>query len=282
MNKDYLLMDKAYLQMHFSRASASYDEESHYQYELGKKLMYFFPLLEKKSVKKILDVGCGTGKLSYTLSRYFTNAKIDAIDLSSGMIDFANKHYSHPNIDYHILDVEDLLSNKQASHLLRSIHSYDIIVSNAAFHWFYRLPGVLDCFSKLLARNGKILLTVYLDKTYTKIQNAISELNDQHQGVLSFPNKDKLIKMTKSANLKIIGTLEQESHAWFSDFNTFRMKQRRMGTYNIPFRSQNGNKQTLSYRDSKKLKQWLQEGAFSNPFSVIYHVAYYYLCKSIT
>ncbi len=41
--------------------------------------------------RRLLDVGCGTGVFTRRLARYFPNTRIDAIDITPRMIDFAVK-----------------------------------------------------------------------------------------------------------------------------------------------------------------------------------------------
>ena len=66
--------------------------------------------------KEILDVGCGTGKLAYLISKKGGNVK--GIDYSKSAIKVAKKKYQNPNLKYELIDVSRKILGK-----------YDIIIS---------------------------------------------------------------------------------------------------------------------------------------------------------
>lgn len=56
----------------------------------------------------ILDVGCGTGNKTVLLKNA---ASINAIDLDSGMIDYARQHHAQPHIRYSQMDMRNLTAH---------------------------------------------------------------------------------------------------------------------------------------------------------------------------
>lgn len=68
--------------------------------------------------KEILDCGCGNGYGSYYLS--LVAKKVTAVDISDKAINFARNHYSHQNLEYKKMNVEDLDFNDD---------SFDVVVS---------------------------------------------------------------------------------------------------------------------------------------------------------
>lgn len=80
----------------------------------------FFPLCADKMVdyakikhgQKVLDVATGTGMVAIAAAQAIGNeGRVQAIDLSEGMIDTAQKNMSRTglsNIDFHIMDGENL------------------------------------------------------------------------------------------------------------------------------------------------------------------------------
>ena len=66
--------------------------------------------------KEILDVGCGTGKLAYLISKKGGNVK--GVDYSKSAIEIAKRKYQNPNLKYELIDVSKKILGK-----------YDVIIS---------------------------------------------------------------------------------------------------------------------------------------------------------
>ncbi|WP_243292200.1 class I SAM-dependent methyltransferase [Bacillus sp. FJAT-47783] len=67
----------------------------------------FETFLSNPNVKNILDYGCGPGKVAYRLSKS-TNLNIIAVDESKEMLDIAQEKRNHPNVDYHLIENDQL------------------------------------------------------------------------------------------------------------------------------------------------------------------------------
>lgn len=101
-----------------------------------------------KGDEKILDFGCGDGKLSALLSRLVTYGEVTGLEISSEMLRFARCKFpaeSYNNLSF----CETLPENK----------SYDVICSFSVFHL---VPNPLEILSQLrqkLTDGGRLLLT---------------------------------------------------------------------------------------------------------------------------
>lgn len=84
--------------------------------------------LRLRGDERILDVGCGDGKVTAELARAVPRGRVTGVDRSRAMIRFARAHYPpqrHPNLRFAIMDARRL----------RTRRPYDIVFSNAALHW---------------------------------------------------------------------------------------------------------------------------------------------------
>lgn len=96
-----------------------YDDKLHYVSRFGKSIL---GLLHSQKGERILDLGCGTGDLSYEISK--SGALVTGMDSSDEMIAKAREKY--PSIPFFIDDGETFRTNEK----------YDAVFSNAALHWW--------------------------------------------------------------------------------------------------------------------------------------------------
>ena len=110
-----------------------------------------FKIIEssKEFLKKdsyILDFGCGSGAITKKLSK--TVKSIDAIDISSGMLEFAKKQSeksSIANINYiHDSIFDECFKNKK----------YDVILAFNVLHYIEDMPSLIERINTLLKPDG--------------------------------------------------------------------------------------------------------------------------------
>tara|TARA_R110000803_G_scaffold137637_2_gene204558 strand:- start:1325 stop:2059 length:735 start_codon:yes stop_codon:yes gene_type:complete len=98
--------------------------------------------------KSILDIGCGWGRGTYTLKKYFPKNKVIGIDCNQSFIAYAKANYKGP---YYFKD--DFYKTKL------KLNSFDYIVLNCCMHFFYNQDIIYENLKKLLKPNGKIIIT---------------------------------------------------------------------------------------------------------------------------
>lgn len=101
------------------------------------------------SDKKVLEIGCGTGYVSFYIARK-TNMQVTGTDLCIPFIEEAMEKYILPNLSYSTLDF-----NKAAQNVN---DKFDYIIGNGILHHlYYHLDEVLQTFKKILRPQGKII-----------------------------------------------------------------------------------------------------------------------------
>ena len=94
----------------------------------------------------VLDFGCGSGSITNKLSKV---AKfIDAIDISSGMLDFAKKQAEKDSID-NINYIQASIFDKRFEN-----EKYDAILAFNVLHYIEDMPRLIERISALLKPNG--------------------------------------------------------------------------------------------------------------------------------
>jgi trans-aconitate 2-methyltransferase len=111
-------------------------------------------LLDKLGLKggeRVLDVGCGDGRLTAEIARRVPGGSVLGVDVSENMIAFAREHYeagAHPNLRFRVEDARDL----------PFLEEFDLVFSNAALHWVRGHQPVLAGARRSLKRGGRALL----------------------------------------------------------------------------------------------------------------------------
>lgn len=117
-----------------------YDGSHSFVSQFGKDLI---EILAPEKEEDILDIGCGTGDLTNTISTYESNVR--GIDKSENMIVQATEKY--PHIDF---KVEDVLK-------LEYEHEFDAVFSNATLHWVKEPEKALQCIHRSLKPGGRFV-----------------------------------------------------------------------------------------------------------------------------
>lgn len=107
--------------------------------------------LNLKGDERVLDIGCGDGKVTAEIASLLPRGCIVGIDKSAEMIQFATRNFpsqEHPNLSFDQMDAS----------ALRFHDEFDIIFSNAALHWIQDHRPVLHGISTALKSSGRILL----------------------------------------------------------------------------------------------------------------------------
>lgn len=129
---------------------ASWEEKSRYIEKIkgdDNKIIFFIKKYIKPNMN-ILEIGCGTGKLLQEIDKLYNNINLTGIELSSDMIDNANKKIFNNNIDLINVAVEDFSTTKK----------YDMIIMKQVLHHLKSKESVLKKLSMYLNSNGVIII----------------------------------------------------------------------------------------------------------------------------
>lgn len=135
-----------------------YDDKAFYEsyIEMRKTKLNANELIEIPTIKKmlpdlsgktVLDIGCGYGGMS----KYFIKKgakKVVAIDISSNMINLAKKINSHKDIEYLVMNMENLSQIEQ---------KFDFVFSSLAFHYIKDFDKLIADISNILNKGGELL-----------------------------------------------------------------------------------------------------------------------------
>jgi ubiquinone/menaquinone biosynthesis C-methylase UbiE len=105
--------------------------------------------LAEEPVRRVLDLGCGTGQLAHRLAAIRPAVGVCGCDLSPGMLRQARRR-----------DAGVGWVGGDAGRLPFRSAAFDAVVSTEAFHWFPDQPAALREIARVLRPGGRLLLTV--------------------------------------------------------------------------------------------------------------------------
>ena len=127
--------------------------------------------LRLKGSERVLDIGCGDGKVTAQIARCLPRGSVLGIDSSPDMIGFAGDSFAgkSANLDFQCIDVRGMDFTDE----------FDVVFSNAALHWVADHAPVLHKMGRSLKSSGKILLQMAGKGNASAIVGAMGRLTGQ-------------------------------------------------------------------------------------------------------
>jgi ubiquinone/menaquinone biosynthesis C-methylase UbiE len=142
---------------------------------------------------KILEPGCGTGRLTEILSDLAGDeGSVEALDISPRMIDAARRRTAtRRNVEVHLCAVEELPLEE---------NSYDLILCHQVFPHFEDKRQVLAILARTLKADGRLIIIHFIN---------FDEINDLHRkagtavGSDIMPGQEEMRRLFDGAGLDI-------------------------------------------------------------------------------
>jgi trans-aconitate 2-methyltransferase len=98
--------------------------------------------------ERVLDVGCGDGKITAEIADRLPRGSVRGVDPSTDMIAFAREHFRRTNLDFAAGDATRLAYRE----------AFDLAVSFNALHWVIDQAAALSSISRALRSAGRAFL----------------------------------------------------------------------------------------------------------------------------
>lgn len=182
----------------FSAAASTYHASATIQCSVAERLGAMLAGDEK--FNRILEVGCGTGFLTAHLCRLFPQARIDALDLASGMIKQCRARLAGASgLRWHVADLNTF----------RAKVRYPLIVSSSALHWMYPMTGVMEKLAGMLAAHGQLVFGVMVRGTLAELQAARQRVAPHKLPARQLPTQPAVRAALVHAGLRIEAEQEE-------------------------------------------------------------------------
>jgi trans-aconitate 2-methyltransferase len=119
--------------------------------------------------ERLLDLGCGDGKVTAELASNLPRGSVLGVDSSSEMISLAESLYppaEYANLRFQLADASALNFDNE----------FDVVFSNATLHWVLDHHPVLKGIARSLKPNGKVLLQMGGRGNAARVANAMDEV----------------------------------------------------------------------------------------------------------
>jgi trans-aconitate methyltransferase len=126
-----------------------------------------------KGTERVLDIGCGDGKITAAIADRLPKGSILGVDQSADMISFAKKKFPPEKYPRLMFDVKEATG-------LTFTEEFDAIVSFSCLHWVQDHPAVLTGIRRSLKSGGRVLL-------HFGGKGNAAEMLDHLHGMLSLP-----------------------------------------------------------------------------------------------
>lgn len=137
----------------FNRGAACYDQYASVQREAAARLMA--QLGDLPEPFRVLEAGCGSGQLTSMLIERFPRSRIDAFDISEGMLDVARRRIVSNSVRWIHADFVHFMP----------VLPYPLTVSSSSLHWAASLDEAVRNLASCTAPEGMLAISLMLDGT---------------------------------------------------------------------------------------------------------------------
>jgi len=146
------------IRRNFARRAASYDRYAGTQRLMAQRLMALMEEFVPRAAR-ILEIGCGTGYLTWQLQQANPAARVVALDLDMALVDAARRRLGPDSgVAWLVADGETWARG-----------CFDLIVANAVFQWLTRPGATLAVYFESLAPGGVLAFSTLGPRTFQEL-----------------------------------------------------------------------------------------------------------------
>ena len=199
-----------------------YDNNSSLQYKIGVEAVESFNL---HGNEKVLDIGCGNGKITALCADRLKSGLLIAIDISSSMIEFANKNYGNrANLTFLLQDVTTMSFDQE----------FDFVYSIFCLHWAKGQEIAMRNIAKSLKPGGTAVLYISLPNAFNKtfkdefdnIMNSAAW--NRYKDILSYNHfpipKEIWFKYAEQNNFELVSFKTIQDSVMYENYNKFKQR----------------------------------------------------------
>jgi malonyl-CoA O-methyltransferase len=139
------------IERQYGKAADRYEQHDALESEIGERLLARISYLRREP-ERILDLGCGSGRLLRALGSRFEKAQLNALDLSANMLQVMRRRGSQKAKAFAV--------QGDLTFLPFAARSMDLVCSNMALQWAGDFTQALQEIRRVLRPEGMLLFSV--------------------------------------------------------------------------------------------------------------------------
>jgi trans-aconitate methyltransferase len=166
-----------------------YDQNSSPQYQVALNAL---STVDLKSYHTILDIGCGSGKITALIAQKAPESRVVGVDASESMIKAAQEKYKLPHLSFQVADALNVPYQNE----------FDLALSFSCIHWIKNKDAVFAGIAKALKPQGTVLVTGCIKVLSDPIFRAFMDLKNKEPWKAALANinpESQLFPLEKEA-----------------------------------------------------------------------------------
>jgi len=208
-------IDRKRVQSSFHRGAEVYDQHTPVQQRVLQQLMQQLGQYSLKADARILDVGCGTGRLLELLGQRIPNAALTGLDLAPNMLQKASERLSSTV----------RLVQGDAEQLPFADSSFQMVLSSSTFQWLDPLTCCFGEVRRVLEPEGQFVFSLFGEGTLCELReswhqallNAGRETAEQHTSVHRFHNSEQVRRALELTGFRDVAVWSDLEQVWYPD-----------------------------------------------------------------
>ena len=161
-------LEQAKTRSGFDRAAQSYDAAAVLQREVGERLLERLDLVRMQP-ERVVDLGCGTGKITEQLLKRYKKAQVTGLDLALSMVQMTRTKGGWLRRPGGICaDVAQLPLKPD---------SVDMMISNLMLQWCNDLPAVFSELAQALRPEGLLMFSTFGPDTLKELRSSWGQVD---------------------------------------------------------------------------------------------------------
>ncbi len=191
----------------FSDAAGQYEQLTSLHKDIGRELIK--RIRAPNDAPSILDVGMGTGWLTGQLCSFFPQSLVVGVDFAPGMIEVASR----------LNEEEFTIIGADARCLPFRSETFDVIVSNLAYHWLEDLPSAFAQCHRTLKKGGILGLTMCGRQTFDELFLALEKTQGPGEifAIRRLPPEELIAESLQKAGFKNAEIKQEQKRLRFSE-----------------------------------------------------------------
>lgn len=161
-------IEKKRIARSFSQAAKSYDSHASLQRTIANNLLA--KLSRDKNVKKVLDLGSGTGYCTKALHQLYPNAEIINLDIAEAMLSFASNRQKGGSFKE-----KSICADAEALPFIEN--TFDIIFSSLSIQWCQNYSVLFSELKRILRPQGIFYISTFGPETLQEVSQAWQQVD---------------------------------------------------------------------------------------------------------